>query len=177
MVALDRWAFVFFDFDDTLYLKDAYELSPNVMNVLEMIHSAGLPLGILTYNKRVHSLLEKLGLTHMFDSVLIVDRRTTPKSTVLQTSPPFRAITDKKTILFFDNDPLNVYDVSRTGVTSFLVNPVHGISLRFIEHLLTMKLQQMYNEYEREARGLCTYVERSVYVQNMSELYRLFLLT
>jgi FMN phosphatase YigB (HAD superfamily) len=156
-----------------LYLKDVCELSPNITNILQLVHSFSIPVAIITYNKRVHTLLEKLGLEHLFDCVLVVDGRETTKSSVLTSCPLFMDIHDKKTILFFDNDPLNIYDVSSLGVTSFLVNPAHGITYRFVERIIHMTFNSMYEEFEREARRLCTYVERSVYVQNMCELRRL----
>lgn len=167
------WKVVIFDFDDTLYLKTSYEFVSNVCDMLIKLHSVGLKVGLLTYNVKALSILKTVGLDRQFDFVIMIASKSERKSRVIQEHPIYRTMMQKRDVLFFDNDPFNVYDMESIGITSFLVNPITGISKDFIEKIVCQDFCSLKSQILCVLPRTYNYVERTTLSQNLQVLDRL----
>lgn len=170
------WKLVIFDFDDTLYLKSTYEFVPYVHDILYRFRMNGIPMGILTYNSKALSILKSAGLDVSFEFIIAIPSKTETKSEVLQHVGKYLEIPSKHDILFFDNDPFNIYDIQRLGVSCFLVHPVNGISRDIIDCVL----HEEYDKYRvlilQKILRSYNYIERTTLSQNLAQLDRLLAL-
>lgn len=169
------WKLIIFDFDDTLYLKSTYEFVPYIHDMLCRFRSQRIGLGILTYNAKALSILRSANLEHMFEWVVAISTKTERKSDVLQRMSVYA---DKNTqtqqdILFFDNDPFNIYDVQRLGITCFLVHPVNGISRDIIDCVLNRDYERYRHTLLQKVLRSYNYIERTTLSQNLEQLDRL----
>ena len=171
-----EWKVVLFDFDDTLFLKTIYDVVPGISEILKTLIQKNLIIGMITYNHRATSILETYDLDKYFTFITNVRSKTEWKSTVFKTNPYFTNIKDKREILFFDNDPFNIYDMSKLGLTCFLVNPVNGLSKDLIMNLLKHNYKGMQKQLIESLGNVYNYVERTTYTQNLSQVEQLLLL-
>jgi FMN phosphatase YigB (HAD superfamily) len=172
-----EWKLFIFDFDDTLYLKSTYEFIPHIHDILFHVRMHGIPMGILTYSHRALSILQSHGLDTYFEFIVTVATTQDNKSETIQKVPLWNTIPDKRTILFFDNDSYNIYDMKKTGITCFLVNPVNGILKDTIHKLCAHDYQALYQTIRNTVPRTYNYVERTTLVQNLEQLDNLLLYT
>jgi len=165
------WRWIIFDFDDTIYLKTNYEFIPKLSEIILRLRLARIPIGILTYNNKAMDILKNAGLLSSFEFVITIASKREWKSQVFQRTEVFKKMNfSKKNVLFFDNDPFNVYDMKKLGFTSFLVNPVIGLSQEFLEMLLGNDFERIKNNILKLMPKTYNYVERTTYTQNLSEI-------
>jgi FMN phosphatase YigB (HAD superfamily) len=170
-----EWKIVLFDFDDTLFLKTIYDIVPGLVEMLKTLIQKNIVIGMITYNHRATSILETYNLEKYFTFITHVRSKTEWKSTIFKTNPYFLNIKDKREILFFDNDPFNIYDMSKLGLTCFLVNPIHGISKDILMNLLQHNYKHLQTQLIESMYHLYNYVERTTYTQNLSQVELLLL--
>jgi FMN phosphatase YigB (HAD superfamily) len=170
-----EWKVVLFDFDDTLFLKTTYDMVPGIVEILKTLIQQNIVIGIITYNHRANSILEQYELDKYFTFITHVRSKTECKSTVFKTNPYFINMKNKRDILFFDNDPFNIYDMSRLGLTCFLVNPINGICKNTMINLLQHNYKLMQKQLIEHLNRVYNYVERTTYTQNLSQVELLIL--
>lgn len=171
---ISEWKLIVFDFDDTLYLKSTYEFIPHIHDILFHVRMHGIPMGVLTYSHRALSILQTHGLDTYFEFIVTVATPQDNKSETIQKVPLWNTIPDKRTILFFDNDAYNIYDMKKTGVTCFLVNPVNGILKNTIHKLCSHDYETLYQHIRDTLPRTYNYVERTTLVQNLEQLDKLY---
>lgn len=168
-----HWKVVIFDFDDTLYLKTTYEFIPNLREMLATLQLQRLTIGLLTYNTRALAILKSGGYDKYFDFVIMMTSKQECKSTVIRETPIFQDVLDKREILFFDNDPFNIYDMQTLGITCFLINPITGISKEMIDKLLVHDYRSLQSKVFAILPRTYNYVDRTTYSQHLQELDKL----
>lgn len=171
-----KWKLILFDFDDTLYLKSTYEFVPHLRDTLYRFRMLHVPIGILTYNGKALSILKNAGLHTSFDFVIAITSKSELKSDVLKRMMVYQDIPSKHEILFFDNDPFNIYDVQRLGITCFLVHPVNGISRDIIDCVLKHDYERYKTTLLQKMSRSYNYIERTTLSQNLQQLDRLLAL-
>lgn len=169
----EMWKLLLFDFDDTLYLKSTYEFVPHLRDTLCRFRMLHIPIGILTYNAKAISILKNAGLHVSFDFVVAITSKSELKSDVIQRMMIYQDIPCKHEILFFDNDPFNIYDVQRLGITCFLVHPVNGISRDIIDCVLQHDYERYHATLLQKILRSFNYIERTTLSQNLQQLDRL----
>lgn len=168
-----NWKAVIFDFDDTLYLKTTYEFIPNLREMLATLQLQRLTVGLLTYNTRALSILKSAGLDKYFDFIIMMTSKHEYKSKVTRDIPLYKETVDKREILFFDNDPFNVYDMETLGITSFLINPITGISKDMMDKLLVHDYKALKSKIVSILPRTYNYVQRTTYSQHLQILDRI----
>jgi predicted phosphatase len=162
---------IIFDFDDTLFLKTTYDFIPNLKDLIRIKNEYHLIYGIVTYNKKAYQLLQTINMTNCFDFILHIDSKQKLKSTYIQDIISKKKYTfEYSDILFFDNDPFNVFDVNSLMIHSFLVNPINGLCFFLFESLLNKQYMSLYNEYIHSISHTTNYIERTRLVQNLGQL-------
>ena len=164
-----NWKIILFDFDDTLYLKTIYDFVPGIQTFLQYLRQKNLIIGILTYNPKSTLILESYGLDKYFNFIKIINK-SDKKSTIFKNDLHYLQILNKKEILFFDNDPFNIYDMSRLGICCFLVNPINGISKDTINDILQYNFKKLYKNILDKLSHSYNYVERTTLTQNLEQL-------
>lgn len=167
------WKLIVFDFDDTIYLKTQYDMIPYIYDVLFMIKKKNIPIVILTYNNRVFAILKHYELEKQFDFVIVIDSKFKNKSDIFKTHICFKGVKKKEEILFFDNDPYNIYDLSRLGISCFLINPVNGLKKEMIEDLLHCNFNKMRKNLLETLPNIYNYVDRTTNTQNLEQIDKL----
>jgi FMN phosphatase YigB (HAD superfamily) len=166
------WKVIFFDFDDTLYMKTTYEFVPNLYDMLTTIRCNGIQLVLLTYNTKALAIMKAIGLERYFDFIIMIASKQERKSKVTKEHAAYLAVTNKSEILFFDNDPFNVYDMETLGITSILVNPITGLSKEFLSKILRKDFVSLKSGILSIMPRSYNYVERTTYSQNLQVLDR-----
>lgn len=170
-----EWKVVLFDFDDTLFLKTIYDVVPGITEIMNTLKQKNIIIGMITYNHRASSILEMYELEKYFTFITVVRSKTEYKSSIFKTNPYFTSMVDKREILFFDNDPFNIYDMSKLGLTCFLVNPIQGLSKDTIMTLLQYNYKLLQKQLSDHLLHVYNYVERTTYTQNLSQIEQLML--
>jgi FMN phosphatase YigB (HAD superfamily) len=170
-----EWKIVLFDFDDTLFLKTIYDMVPGIVDILKTLIQQNIVIGLITYNHRANVILEQYELDKYFTFITHVRSKTEWKSTVFKSNPYFINIQNKREILFFDNDPFNIYDMSKLGLTCFLVNPINGICKDTLINLLQHNYKCIQTRLIDLLHRVYNYVERTTYTQNLSQIELLLL--
>ena len=169
------WKLILFDFDDTIYLKTTYEFVPNIHDILYNIKAMQIPIGIITYNSKAIHILKSFGLDTCFNFIISIASKYERKSDVLKKSNIWHEITSKKDILFFDNDPYNIYTMKQIGISCFLVNPVNGISRDIIDAILQKDYERISKHMSSTIPHVYNYIERTTMSQNLEQLDKLLL--
>lgn len=167
------WKVVIFDFDDTLFLKSSGEFIPQIGRRMRILRSMGLVLMVLTYNAKTLAILKSTKLDQLFDGIFMMENKAHRKSVMMTTHPVLTSIVDRQSILFFDNDPFNVYDMESIGITSFLVNPVMGLQWNILEGILTHQFKELKSRILQRITRNYNYIERTTGAQNLQVLDRL----
>ena len=170
-----KWKVVIFDFDDTLFLKTTYEFIPNLKEMLLTLRSRQLTVMLLTYNKKAQSILKTSGFEKYFDLIIMMNSKEESKSSLIQKTSLFSHVMDKSDILFFDNDPFNVYDMQTLGITSFLINPITGLFKDLIDMLLLQDFKGLKTKITKVLPKTYNYIDRTTYSQHLSQLDRLLM--
>lgn len=166
------WKMVVFDFDDTLYMKTSYDFVPHVCEMLTLC--SGIPLILLTYNTKALSIMRSIGLENYFDYIIMIASKQQRKSTVISDHPCFRNVMNKSEILFFDNDPFNVYDMETVGVTSFLVNPITGLTKDLLGKIIRLDFASIYVNGMTLIHRTYNYVDRTTISQNLQVIHKFY---
>lgn len=170
------WKLILFDFDDTIYLKTTYEFIPCIHDILYNIRVQKIPTGIITYNCKAIHILKSFGLDTCFDFIISISSKYEKKSDVLIKSKMWEQIPCKQDILFFDNDPYNIYTMKQIGLTCFLVNPVNGISRDTIDAILQQDYERLISRIKSTLPHTYNYIERTTMSQNLEQLEKLMAL-
>lgn len=165
---------VLFDFDDTLFLKRKRVFIPKLLQMLQQLRSQHIHIVILTCNHKAKDIITSHHLDNFFQNIIYVDARAEYKSEkIIQILFPEYA---PSSILFFDNDPLHIYDVSKNcDIRSFLVNGYEGLKedlvLLLVDHqysnLRVCLQRELHNSSTTEGNYL---TDRIVALQNLMEL-------
>lgn len=167
------WKLILFDFDDTLYIKRFYEFIPGIEDLLFKIKKKNISIGIITYNRNAKQIIETNNLEHFFDFVISVPNKTHKKSLYIEEFMNNNPIYNPYEILFFDNDPFNIYDVGSLNIPSFLVNPVNGLSENIFMKIIEYDFHSLLHYILSKINVVYNYVERTVLVQNLSQIREL----
>lgn len=167
-----------FDFDETLYLKNMREFVPHIVKRLGEFKSRKFVMIVLTYNARALEILKNARLERYFNTIVMIENKALRKSAIVQSHPDIVSVLqpyDRRCMLFFDNDPFNVYDMSTIGIASFLVNPVVGLSWDLVDSLLDHR--ERHHGYETLRSRLLAhvirnynYIDRATLTQNLTTL-------
>lgn len=168
-----KWKVVIFDFDDTLFLKTTYEFIPNLKEMLVALRARQLTIMLLTYNKKAQSILKTSGHEKYFDMIVMMNSKEEFKSSLVQKTSLFSHVIDKSDILFFDNDPFNVYDMQTIGITSFLINPITGLFKDLMDTLLLQDFKGLKRKILKVLPKTYNYIDRTTYSQHLLQLDRL----
>lgn len=158
---------ILFDFDDTLFLKKKRVFIPRIVPLLQELHARRVQCIVVTCNHKAVEIIKQHGFDHLFHDIIYVNARSEYKSDVIN----HRVLVhhNPETLLFFDNDPFHVYDVSsRCNIRSFLVDPDNGIS----ESVLFMLTDSMMVDMRRHFnRGLQEALPNGyISIQNLMEM-------
>lgn len=158
---------ILFDFDDTLFLKKKRIFIPRIGTILQELQTRHIQCIVVTCNHKAVEIMKQHQFDHLFHDIIHVNARSEYKSDVI--NHRVLAHHDPKTMLFFDNDPFHIYDVSsRCDIRSFLVDPDHGISERVLFMLtdsMMLDLRRYCNRGLQEASS-----NRYISLQNLMEM-------
>lgn len=162
---------ILFDFDDTLFLKKKREFIPRIINILQELKFRKIICIIVTCNHKAVEIIKQHGIDHFFTDIIHVNSRTEYKSEKIKR----RILSNYQpsNMIFFDNDPLHVYDVSfHCDIRSFLVNPEYGLSEDLIFMFIDMSLPQLRQHCHRRLQDSNHHqlLDRYVSLQNLMEL-------
>jgi len=170
---MNFYRLIVFDFDDTIFLKTIEDFIPNFEKMLKCLkYKYHIDIGIITYNPKIYRHIfyyrEYFKFIHI-ESVNIEKSKYLHE--IMQTEDY-----DNKQILFFDNDPYNVYTISKLNIISFLVNPIQGIDQQLINIIIKHDKKEIYdliNQYKIYLSKILNYVERNCIVQNIIEMEKI----
>lgn len=138
MTRPDFKAFVF-DLDNTLYFAsgEATKTHLTIKDTLNELKSRGKKLFIVTHNKHPSIRLKKLDIEDLFDDIIFEQRDVHPwfngiqdftsKKDMVQSIMDSTGFT-KEDIIFFDDAPYNINEVSQLEVKCVLVDVNKGIN-------------------------------------------------
>lgn len=162
---------VLFDFDDTLYLKKTRCFINDFDYILTYIKDRNLDCIIVTCNYKIFQIMqrEKPKSLQYIRDIIYVNAKSERKSDKVQ---PLLKYWKAEEIVFFDNDPYHVYDVSTNcNVRSFLVNPDYGIEFTILQYLLNSDIQTVKNIITCKIFSkTISFIDKYCKSQNLTEL-------
>lgn len=168
---MNFYRLIVFDFDDTIFLKRIDDFIPHFEKLLKFLKNKyHLDIGIISYNPKIYQ--------HIFyykDYFKFIHVESVDKSIFLHNIMKSEGYSHRE-ILFFDNDPYNVYTISKLNVISFLVNPIQGLDQQLLNIILKNnkhEISTLINQYKLYLCNILNYIERSRLVQNIIEMEKI----
>lgn len=165
---------ILFDFDDTLYLKRRRCFIRDFETILKYLQNHNIACIIVTCNYKAYDIIQsqKPEFLMYIKDVIYVNANYEYKSHKIM---PLLNSWKPSEILFFDNDPFHVYDVSKNcNVRSFIVHPDYGVELRFINLLLNgTDIRLIHGDILSMISRNGTFLDRYYKTQNLSELEKM----